>query len=77
MRLRSRMRGCERAGSAQMVGSEVFSSMEASSRRRRGESKILPQITDFVADWGVLVFEIREHLDSLRHGNAEDLAPGT
>jgi hypothetical protein len=45
------MRGCERAASAQMVGSAVFSSMVASSRRRRAESKILPQVADFVANW--------------------------
>ena len=67
MRLRSRMRGCERAGSAQTEGSEVFSSMVASSRRRRAESKILPQIAHFVADRGVGVFEIAEHM-SLVYG---------
>jgi len=52
------MRGCEREASAQIAGSEVFSSMAASSRRRRGASKILPQVADFVADWGVEVFEV-------------------
>jgi len=51
MRLRSRMSGCERAGSAQMAGSAVFSSMFARSRRRRSESKILPQIADLIANW--------------------------
>ena len=35
--------------------------MMASSRRRRAESKILPQIAYFVADRGVRVFEIAEH----------------
>jgi hypothetical protein len=55
------MSGCEREASAQMVGSEIFSSMVASSRRSRAESKILPQIADFVADRGVGVFEIAEH----------------
>jgi hypothetical protein len=55
------MSGCEREASAQMVGSEIFSSMAASSRRRRDESKILPQIAYFVADRGVGVFEIGKH----------------
>jgi hypothetical protein len=56
------MRGCEREASAQTVGSAIFSSMMESSRRRRAESKILPQIADFVADRGVGVFEIAEHI---------------
>jgi hypothetical protein len=43
------------------VGSEIFSSMVARSRLSRAESKILPQIADFVADRGVRVFEITEH----------------
>jgi hypothetical protein len=34
-----------------MVGSAVFSSMMASSRRSRAESKILPKFADPVADW--------------------------
>jgi hypothetical protein len=51
-----------------MAGSEVFSSMMASSRRRRAESKILPQIANLVADRGVGVFEIAKHR-SLVYGN--------
>jgi hypothetical protein len=35
--------------------------MTESSRRRRAESKILPQIAYFVADRGVGVFEIGKH----------------
>ena len=38
--------------------------MAASSRRRRAESKILPQIAHFVADRGVGVFEIGKHVCS-------------
>ena len=49
-----------------MAGSEVFSSMTASSRRRRAESKILPQIANLFADRGVGVFEIANHRVSLR-----------
>src|SRR5579871_4045995 len=71
MRLRSRMSGCERAGSAQTEGSEVFSSMVASSRRRRAESKILPQIAHLFADRGVGVFKIANHIVSLRQFGAE------
>src|SRR5215471_3892887 len=67
MRLRSRMSGCERAGSAQMAGSAVFSSMAASSRRRRGASKILPQIANLLANRGVGVLEVGNHVSfSLR-----------
>ena len=62
-------------GSAQMVGSAVFSSMAASSRRRRAESKILPQIAHFVADRGVGVFEIAKHMD-LVYGNLRAQAEG-
>jgi hypothetical protein len=51
-----------------MVGSAVFSSMMANSRRRRAESKILPQIAHFVADRGVGVFEIAKHMN-LVYGN--------
>jgi hypothetical protein len=54
------MSGWEREASAQMVGSEIFSSREANSRRRRAESKILPQIAHSVADRGV--FEIAQHM---------------
>ena len=39
--------------------------MAASSRRRRAESKILPQIAHFVADRGVGKFEIAQHRFSL------------
>ena len=53
--------------SAQTVGSEIFSSIEVSSRRSRGASKILPQFADFFADWGVLVFEVGEHWLILVH----------
>src|ERR1700761_8099339 len=66
-RLRSRMRGWERAPSAQIAGSAIFSSMAARSRRSRAESKILPQIADFVADRGVGVFEISKHDLILEH----------
>src|SRR5271170_2561644 len=70
-RLRSRMSGCEREASAQTVGSEIFSSMVANSRRSRDESKILPQIAHSVADRGVSVFEIGKHGSSLRHSDIE------
>src|SRR5215471_14167830 len=62
MRLRSRMSGCERAGSAQMAGSAVFSSIAVSSRRRRGASKILPQIANLLANRGVGVLEVGNHV---------------
>src|ERR1700722_17738640 len=61
-RLRSRMSGCEREASAQTVGSEIFSSMVASSRRSRAESKILPQSAHFFADRGVGVFVVAKHM---------------
>jgi hypothetical protein len=44
------------------VGSAIFSSIVANSRRSRAESKILPQIAYFVADRGVGVFEIAKHI---------------
>jgi hypothetical protein len=47
------MSGCDLAASAQMAGSEIFSSMEANSALRRAESKILPQIANLFADRGV------------------------
>jgi hypothetical protein len=41
----------------QKFGSEAFFSTSASCSRRRGASKILPQIVDFAAKAGVLPFE--------------------
>src|SRR5580704_7831603 len=76
-RLRSRMSGWEREASAQMVGSEIFSSIVARSRRSCAESKILPQIAHFVADRGVGVFEIAKHINfSLRQLRAAGLRRG-
>jgi hypothetical protein len=61
------MRGCEREASAQMVGSAIFSSMRESSRRRRGESKILPQFANSIADRGERVFKVGKHISILKH----------
>jgi hypothetical protein len=59
--LRSRISGCERAASAHTLGSEIFSSMEASADFRRVASKILPQLTHLFADWGVGKFKVGQH----------------
>jgi hypothetical protein len=55
------MMGWERAGFDQRDGSERRVSMAASSERRRGASKILPQAADFFADGSIGEFEIRQH----------------
>jgi hypothetical protein len=55
------MMGCERAGFDQREGSASLVSMAASSERRRGASKILPQAAHFFADGSVGEFEIGKH----------------
>jgi hypothetical protein len=55
------MMGWESAGFDQRDGSESLVSMAASSERRRGASKILPQAADFFADGSVEEFEVGEH----------------
>jgi hypothetical protein len=49
------------------VGSAIFSSVTASSRFSRAESKILPQFANPLAHRGVSVFQIVDHASSLRH----------
>jgi hypothetical protein len=39
--------------------------MAANSALRRVESKILPQIANLLADWGVREFKVRQHGYSL------------
>jgi hypothetical protein len=55
------MRGWERAGFDQRPGSASLVSRAASSERRRGASKILPQAADFFADGSIGEFEIGQH----------------
>jgi hypothetical protein len=59
------MRGWEAAGFDQREGSASFCSRAASSERRRGASKILPQTADFFADGSVEEFEILKHKDRI------------
>ena len=61
IRFRSRMIGCDSAGFDHSAGSASLVSMAASSVRRRGASKILPQTADFFADGSVSKFKIGEH----------------
>src|SRR5438067_10191004 len=75
-RLRSRISGCERAGSAQTLGSEILVSMSASSRLSRGASKILPQLAHPVANRGVAILQFIQHGDSLRYGGLAPLHCG-
>jgi hypothetical protein len=64
-RFRSRINGCDRAPSAHTAGSPIFSSITASSRFSRAESKILPQLANPVAHRGVSVFQMINHAASL------------
>src|ERR1039458_1293155 len=65
-RLRSRISGCDFAPFAHTLGSEIFSSITASSRFSRAASKILPQLANPFAHRGVSVFQIVNHASSLR-----------
>jgi hypothetical protein len=60
-----------RAASAHTAGSAIFSSIAASSRFSRAESKILPQLADPLAHRGVSIFQIVDHAVSLRHFSKE------
>ena len=50
--------GCESCGFDHRFGSESFCSMVAKSDLRRGASKILPQVADFIAHGSVSEVEI-------------------
>src|SRR6185437_14497763 len=66
MRLRSRIMGCESWGFDHSEGSESFFSIAANSDLRRGASKILPQVADFVAHGSVGEFKIVQHDERTR-----------